>query len=356
MALRKSRHFLVTIMLNRDLGHDGFRDLFPRLDFLHGQVERCPDTGRLHIQAVYTDGNSSSKSAAAGHLNGRLLSIDATLFQPCHVELLSSADDVTRSCVYCTKEETRVYGPFGTPPRTRKRPRDTAAVPPPDVAALAASGLTAREIIMSNPSLWRSVTAIVQLCKLLAPAAPIKRPITCLFIHGSPGAGKTHAVSKLPQPIRMTHAPPYCQNYRFVSTPHTLFFDDLRPPEGDNELFSTILELSDTFVPSRRILFGDIALQHSHFAITSNYDSHQFLANIKDNDRRIAFYRRFHFFITLTHGQPPWIERVSSTYPHSTLHDSDPPSWLTDLFVRDVDPDPAIFDAQAPILSQPLDS
>ncbi|AUM61846.1 Rep [uncultured virus] len=58
-----------------------------------GQVEKCPETGRLHIQ-----GMAYAKEAKSW-----------AFMSPDHIEVCK---DPAKSIIYCTKEETRIKGPY----------------------------------------------------------------------------------------------------------------------------------------------------------------------------------------------------------------------------------------------------
>lgn len=333
----RSRHFLITVfVVGVGLGVPEL--LAIRLpSAFYGQFERCPTSSRDHLQAVYTHPTTATISAARAAIDKSLTGSCPGIFAPCHVELLATGGDVERSIAYCSKLDSRLTLPTGEPPRVIKRPASRAPRPTVDLVALAKAGKSVKTILSENVSLWRSVTAIVACVKIFSPPPPIRRDIVSIFISGRSGLGKTHSTSKLPNIIRMTAQAPYLHNYTGVSEPHTLIFDDLTPPSSDSDpLFTAILELADPFVSQRRILHGSCYPTHTHFAITSQYSIHEFLAGIKHQDRQCAFVRRFHYVVELV---SPLEQRFTVAELHTgggfTFVPVVPPAWLTDLFVRD---------------------
>lgn len=72
----------------------------PRLRYLIFQIERCPDTDRLHIQGYVQFKDPVRRGALQRWLGA----------PNCHVEKANGSADQNRA--YCTKEETRVDGPW----------------------------------------------------------------------------------------------------------------------------------------------------------------------------------------------------------------------------------------------------
>lgn len=70
-----------------------------KMRFCVGQIERCPDTGRIHLQFMCSLKNPSGLQAVK-----RVLKSDTV-----HLEVVK---DLLRSINYCSKEDTRVCGPW----------------------------------------------------------------------------------------------------------------------------------------------------------------------------------------------------------------------------------------------------
>ncbi len=82
---------------------EGFKDRIeaqPKIKYAVWQLERCPDTGRLHVQA-YVEWKAGIRLAAAKRQIG-----DAQA----HLEVRRGTREQARD--YCTKEESRVEGPW----------------------------------------------------------------------------------------------------------------------------------------------------------------------------------------------------------------------------------------------------
>ena len=85
------------IAINDPKGY--LRDIRKEVDWCLGQIEKCPETGKLHMQ-----GMAFSKE-----------NIRWGFMKPDHIEKCKSPED---SIKYCTKEESREHGPYeeGTRP------------------------------------------------------------------------------------------------------------------------------------------------------------------------------------------------------------------------------------------------
>ena len=90
----------------------GFAQLAQKLeaDYMYGQFETCPSTGRIHCQAVVW----YPSNVRITHLSKR---IRAGHYEKCGSE---------QALAYCGKEETRLAGPFtiGDKPLQRNKKED----------------------------------------------------------------------------------------------------------------------------------------------------------------------------------------------------------------------------------------
>lgn len=339
----KSKRFLITVFLAGQLADHELSRLTPLPDGFYGQYERCPDTSRLHLQAVYTSKTSVSIVAAAAAVNRLLEAAFPTEFQPSHAELLATPDDLDRSTRYCSKADTRVLGPFGVTPRTRKPAAVGAGKSSsrPNVVALAASGMTASSILTTHPELWRGVSSIKAVCDLLAPRAPDRRDVITYFITGPAGSGKTHATAKLPHLTRLSADIPYITNYTYINEPHAFVYDDICQFESSSSpLFNFILEMADPFTPTRRILYGTVRPAHTIFAMTSNFTVYEMLKQVTHIDRQIAFVRRINYFITIVARGDIRVAVPKYTANSWQLDDIVAPPEVAALFASDSPPPP----------------
>lgn len=71
---------------------------FPALKYAIAQLERCPETQRYHVQGFFVLKNPLSFESARKKLS------------PDHVEI--AVRSPLENIVYCSKEETKVAGPF----------------------------------------------------------------------------------------------------------------------------------------------------------------------------------------------------------------------------------------------------
>jgi hypothetical protein len=145
-------------------------------NFFAGQLERCPTTGRLHLQCViqYTHAVTYKRVLrdfeATGHLEQRKGTWD-------------------ESIAYVTKEETRVSGPweFGERPTPGKR-SDLDSV----IQTVISSGGSLRQVAENHPAaIIRYARGIQTLCSLHRAKRERITPTVTVY-WGPPGTGKSH--------------------------------------------------------------------------------------------------------------------------------------------------------------------
>ena len=83
-------------------------------EYARAQQEKCPKTGRLHIQACI------------GYKDAKTFSKIKKMFRGAHIEM---SRDPRAAWDYCGKEDTRVDGPWtlGSPPRPQRNKKGDRA-------------------------------------------------------------------------------------------------------------------------------------------------------------------------------------------------------------------------------------
>lgn len=144
------------------------------------QLERCPESSRLHWQG-YVRLRSKVRIKGAQRIIG---------FPTAHMERRKGSHQ--QATDYCSKQESRVAGPWsgGVPmAQGHRQDLDDLAV------SIRDSGLTERDVARSNPHLYcRYRSGIKDLCRFaLEDKLPDFRTVDVRVFHGIAGSGKTRA-------------------------------------------------------------------------------------------------------------------------------------------------------------------
>lgn len=151
-----------------------------RVQYSCYQRERCASTGRLHWQGYVEFTSACSQSECK-----------AVLGRQCHVELARGGLEANKA--YCTKEDTRVAGPFffGVELGEQRGRRTDLRV----AAAAIRDGGSLVDLIGSDPDLFvkyhRGFDALCN--RIVVPRDPDQPPDVRVY-HGLSGAGKTRSV------------------------------------------------------------------------------------------------------------------------------------------------------------------
>lgn len=143
-----------------------------KLAFFVGQRERCPDTGRIHWQAYIRLSQQSSFTAVKAWLPGA------------HIEDAKGNED--QNIAYCSKEDTRVSGPYEQGVRAKPGKRkdiDTVR----DMVKAGKRICDIADTVSSYQALRFAEKYIT-----LQPVPDREAPLVYWF-HGSTGGGKTRA-------------------------------------------------------------------------------------------------------------------------------------------------------------------
>lgn len=203
------------------------RSIFPEKKAVYCiyQLEKAPDTGRLHLQGFIQFKNALTASALK------------ELFPGAHIELCTSSEKSNTR--YCSKNQSRIAGPwlFGKPTSQGKRTDWD------DVKDMAAAGSTKREIVLAHPKLAPCFKGIEVLCQAVKGLPPIERTLRVWFLYGETRVGKTHrARTRFPEAYVVTGK--YCDGKSFdmYDCESALILDEWRWDEWPLTLMDGILD------------------------------------------------------------------------------------------------------------------
>lgn len=150
---------------------------WPEHEYICYQLERCPTTGRPHVQAFI----QYKRKTRGGKLK-------STFGNSCHLE--ARRGTVEEAIKYCSKEDTRIYGPYisGTPNFQGKRSDLESAI------TMLAAGSSMREVAQAcGTTLVKYHTGLLKYQALVVPND--RTEMTWMYILWGPaGTGKTARV------------------------------------------------------------------------------------------------------------------------------------------------------------------
>lgn len=271
-----------------------------KLRYIVFQVEKCPETARLHFQGFLFCVTKQRRSTVK-RFDDRV-----------HLE---PSRDHAKSIAYCQKDDTRVMGPFeyGEPPATKQLAQDRWE-------EVKKAVLDQKQDILSlfdkfPDIVLRYARGIATVRGAFgAPPRPFPR---CLVLYGASGTGKSsfhYELKKLyPNSVYIRNIPSGSADrtfwLRYNGEPVVVFeeFDGYIP----FPLLLNILSPSDCSVQVK----GSEAFLVPHLLILcSNRAPHEwYLEECKYRESRIAFERRLTLVYHFTSGAPPVLESFSFT-------------------------------------------
>lgn len=235
---QRSRRICFTLFDDAIKDFDMLRACFPEgvVEFIIGQQERCPNTQRIHWQ-VYV--RFASPRAFAAIKNW----VPTAHLEACKG---SEADNIR----YCSKEESRVAGPWEFGERSIAGKRKDLDV----VREMVKEGKRIREIsdVVSSYQALRFAESYINLQPVFSRVPPL-----VYWIHGSTGSGKTRwaydrahdcrvEVCRIESSERSIYFDPYVDEMYVL-------FDDFRP---SRMCFSQLLAITDRYPIRVRVLYG----------------------------------------------------------------------------------------------------
>lgn len=193
------------------------------------QVERAPTTGKIHLQGFLC----LTRAMRLGELK-RHYSDTA------HWEV--SRGTIAQNEAYCSKEETRVCGPFelGEKPQGGA---ETTKARWTDVKTMVESGYTRNQILMAMPILAPQFRGIDALIEASRPPPGISREIKVFYIYGPTGVGKTHhALTRFPNAYLVRGAYNAGKSFDQYLDENELILDEWNPFQWPIELMNSITD------------------------------------------------------------------------------------------------------------------
>jgi len=244
------------------------------------QLERCPETERLHIQG-YVEFTGAKRMGAVKRILG----------ESAHLE--GRRGTKTEAIEYCRKEESRVLGPWTVGDLDECRPG--ARTDLDELSSAILSGNGRRRIMEEYPSLYiRYSRGVENLLNLRARyATPEWRDIQCSVYYGTAGAGKTRRA------VEESNG-----DYYILQQGERLWFDGY---ENQGTLiiddfygwvkYGTLLALLDGYPYRAEIKGGFVYASWTKVVITSNDAPEQWYTRGLTDALKRRIHNRVHFDI-----------------------------------------------------------
>lgn len=189
------------------------------------QIERCPESGRLHIQGFIQFKNQVRLPTLKELLPGA------------HVELCRASEKNNER--YCSKLDSRIAGPWTYGKKTSQGKRTDWD----DVKELAAAGTSRRDILLSHPKLAPCSKGIDILVSAVRGPPPLERTIRTWLLYGEGDTGKTHrARHRFPEAYVVTGRYYEGKSFDMYDDQTALILDEWRWDEWPLTLMDGILD------------------------------------------------------------------------------------------------------------------
>lgn len=229
--------------------------------YIVGQLERCPTTGRLHVQGYVEYDKMTTLRQAKAHLG-----------QDVHLEKRAGSQaDAIR---YCTKSETREAEPFSYGEKAQQGKRNDLK----NAAKKIEEGVSVEDIIKADGNMLRYIKHLKEYKTLLDKPRDMNEGINVEVIVGEPGVGKTRYVYEKEKDLFVMPE----------SNGNTIWFDGYRGQEAvlfddfyGGIKYSSILRLLDRYPLQVPVKGGFVQWKPKRVYITSNQQPEKWY-NIKD--------------------------------------------------------------------------
>lgn len=240
-----------------------------RMQYLVYQVEKCPTTGKLHLQMYVQYKNPTAFSSVQKDFPGA------------HIELAKGTPDDNRR--YCTKDETRVDGPWELGEmKTQGKRNDLDAA----VATLKEHGI--KRVAEDHPVVFvKFHKGLDALAKLSRPDPPaLDGELDNYWIWGPPGIGKSkYARERFPG----AYVKEPTKWWDFYDDEETVIFDDVDPDVTAHQTrFWKVI--TDRYPLTVEVKCGSIKIRPRRIVVTSNHPLGACFPNPVDHE---AMKRRF---------------------------------------------------------------
>lgn len=229
---------------------------FPDCRWAVASVERCPTTGKLHVQASIMYHNQVTLSHVRNDFG------NSGHYEP-------SKGTAQQNLAYCTKSDTHVAGPWtiGELPKQGKR-NDWH-----NVLTMAKEKKTFSEIVVQHPHLAPAAKGIVTIMEAVLPPPPISREMTVMYLWGPTGVGKTHqAMNKYPDACVIKGKYVDGKSFDQYNNEDTIIFDEWDPSEWPLTLMNSLL---DKWKCPLQCRYQNKYARWTTVVITSNHDPNQ---------------------------------------------------------------------------------
>lgn len=235
------------------------------------QVERGSATERVHVQGAI------QFNYAVGLARCKQLNPTA------HWEIMRGTWPQNEA--YCTKEDTRVAGPFsiGEMPRQGKR-TDWEGVKA-DILAKK----TKSEILMATPHLANCVRGIDALIEAAKPKPPVSRDVFVWYLYGPTGTGKTHRAMNMYPDAYVVKGKRTTGSFDNYADEEVLILDEWCSYEWPISEMNSLLDKWKYKIPCR---YNDHYARWNKVIICTNEDPDEVYPNLKTFNIWAAFQRR----------------------------------------------------------------
>lgn len=147
------------------------------MDYIIYQVERCPETQKLHLQGYFALKTRKRMAQAK------------KLFEYPQIHLIKCLGSPLQNIEYCSKSASHIAGPweYGVRPDARGK-KSCTALAIEDIQA----GKPLSQVAVENPMAWvRSYRGLTSLAAAVAKPKGVWREVTCFVFWGKSRTGKT---------------------------------------------------------------------------------------------------------------------------------------------------------------------
>lgn len=266
--------------------------------FIIWQQERAPDTGKLHVQGYI-----------AFKTNIGLKRVQSVVGANVHCEI--ARGDEQQNVAYCSKEDSRVRGPwrFGEEAAPGKR-TDLA-----DQAARIVNGESLVAIARDRPDIFAKYGSNLGKLAVLVQPPPSRRGLEVITIMGESGIGKTWSVFDLaPETYRPVIAGPQVIWWDGYNGQDVVCFDDFAGQLNAQQLFQYL----DEYPLNLPFKGGFTPARYTKVFITTNRDPADWYGGalaLQTPAERAALLRR------VGQGDPDPCRRFFRASTRTELHD-----------------------------------